>query len=160
MGFAGKDSFIDIFSKHVPSMNFSSVNNIKKIATTMGWNGEKDEKSRKFLSDLKDLSTEYNDMPFKTMVATINTFKQHTEYEVLYLHVREIPELKRLVDYYRAKTLLVKSNRISPIKSNWADANVNNYEYDYIVYNNGTLEDLEKQALEFIEWLKECDEDK
>jgi len=141
-------------------MNFSSVDNIKKIAITMGWQGGKTEKDRKFLSDLKDLSTEYNDMPFKTMVATINLFKSHTEYEVLFLHIREIPEVKRMIEYCGAKTLLVKSNRVAPIDSNWADANVNQYEYDYTVYNNGSLEDLEKQVLEFIEWLKECDGDR
>ena len=124
----------------------------------MGWNGEKDERARKFLSDLKDLSTEYNDMPFKSMVAMINTFKKHTEYEVLYLHVREGVEIQRLVDYCGAKALLVTSNRVPQINSNWADANVNDYEYDYVVNNDGTLEDLEKQALEFIEWLKECDD--
>lgn len=126
----------------------------------MGWDGGKTEEDRKFLSDLKILWTNYNDTPFKTMVATINTFKKHTEYKVLFLMIREPEEIQRMVDYCKAKTLLIKSNRVSPIKSNMADANVNNYEYDYTVYNNGSLDDLEKQALEFAEWLKGEDEDR
>ena len=36
-------------------MNISSVDKVKEAAKVLaGWNGEKDEKSRKFLSDLKD----------------------------------------------------------------------------------------------------------
>ena len=141
-------------------MNFSSVDNVKKVATTMGWCGGKTEKDRKFLSDLKLLWTGYNDSPFKSMKAMINTFKRHTEYEALFLHIREPNEIQRMVDCCGAKALLVKSNRVESIKSNMADANVNDYEYDYVVNNDGTLEDLEKRALEFIEWLKECDEDR
>ena len=96
-------------------------------------------------------------MPFKLMSFIIEGFLEDPKNEVLYIHSREIPELKRIVEYCNAKTLLIKSNRVLPITSNWADANVNKYEYDYTVYNNGSLEDLEKQAIEFIEWLKECD---
>ena len=54
-GGVGKDEFIkwcreannDIYS-------VSSVDYVKEIARLIGWNGEKDVKGRKFLSDLKD----------------------------------------------------------------------------------------------------------
>jgi hypothetical protein len=141
-------------------MNYSSVDHIKNVAKELGWNGGKSEEDRKFLSDLKDLATEYSDMPFKKMAHRIDIFKQHTKYEVLFLHIREPHEIKRMVDYCNAKTLLIKNSRIAPIISNHADANVIDYEYNYVVYNNGSLDDLEKQAVEFIEWLKECDEDR
>ena len=43
----------------------STITPITEIARNVGWNGTKDLKSRKFLSDLKDLLTEWNDYPFK-----------------------------------------------------------------------------------------------
>ena len=41
--------------------------------------------------------------------------------------------------------------RVDEIKSNHADANVENYEYDYIIENDGTLEQLDKMAYLFSE---------
>ena len=40
----------------------STVDFVKDIAKQCGWDGTKDLKNRKFLSDLKDLLTEWNDV--------------------------------------------------------------------------------------------------
>ena len=40
--------------------NISSITPIKDLAKLCGWGGEKNEKSRKFLSDLKQLLIDYN----------------------------------------------------------------------------------------------------
>ena len=50
----GKDTFVQFCAEYAPIMNISSVDKVKEAAKVLaGWNGEKDEKSRKFLSDLK-----------------------------------------------------------------------------------------------------------
>ena len=41
----------------------STIEGVKSIAKQFGWNGEKELKDRKMLSDLKDLLTRYNDYP-------------------------------------------------------------------------------------------------
>ena len=57
-GGVGKDTFVQFCNEYTPIMNISSVDKVKEAAKVLaGWNGEKDEKSRKFLSDLKELNT-------------------------------------------------------------------------------------------------------
>ena len=62
-GGVGKDTLCEFAMKHFKVMNISSITPIKELAALAGWDGKKDDKSRKFLSDLKQLSVEYNDYP-------------------------------------------------------------------------------------------------
>ena len=65
-GGSGKDTFVQYCSKYAKVINISSVDKVKEAATILvGWKGEKDEKSRKLLVDLKKLSIDYNDAPLK-----------------------------------------------------------------------------------------------
>lgn len=66
-GGSGKDTFVQFCSKYNKVMNFSSIDKVKEIARLIGWDGKKTEKDRKFLSDLKKLTTEYNDMAFNSI---------------------------------------------------------------------------------------------
>ncbi len=50
-------------AKNYKTVNVSAITPIKEIASNYGWNGEKDAKSRKFLSDLKRAFADYNDLP-------------------------------------------------------------------------------------------------
>lgn len=156
----GKDEFVNqirtIFSldPYFPEIyNYSSVDWIKEVATMMGWNGKKDEKSRKFLSDLKDLSTQYNDMPLKKMSEVVEMFKEHHSLKILFLHIREPEEIEKAKKEFDAKTLLIKSNRVRHVVSNHADGEVFEYSYDYTINNDGTLDDLWNEACKFVNWL-------
>ena len=63
-GGCGKDSLIDGLKDHGWwPFNLSSVDLVKDAGKVLGWNGGKSDKDRKFLHDLKTLSTEYNDGP-------------------------------------------------------------------------------------------------
>ncbi len=63
-GGCGKDSLIDgIVSHDWWEYTLSSVDKVKEAAMVLGWDGGKDDKDRKFLHDIKNLSTEYNDGP-------------------------------------------------------------------------------------------------
>jgi len=68
----------------------------------------------------------------------------------MFIHIREIAEIEKIKDVINAKTLLVKNPKVKLILSNESDANVNNYTYDYVLLNNGTLEDLQKKAKDFV----------
>ena len=69
----------------------------------------------------------------------------------MFIHIREINEIEKIKNLIGAKTLLIKNPKVKLILSNESDANVNNYTYDYILLNNGTLEDLRKKAKDFVE---------
>ena len=71
-GGAGKDTFIKYCREANHEIySFSTVDYVKDIATLIGWNGKKDMRGRRFLSDLKDALSEYNDTPFKRCVEEI-----------------------------------------------------------------------------------------
>lgn len=147
----GKDTFVSLCNELVPVLNHSSIDKVKEIAREIGWNGIKDEKSRKFLSDLKLLTTMFNDMPFKDLVSTVDSFKQKDlQNKALFLHIREPEEIERAKVAFGAKTVLVMRDSIKQVTSNMADANVYNYAYDFTIYNNGTLDDLRKEAKGFL----------
>lgn len=163
-GGVGKDSFIDmvsfaesrILNKHIKIGNYSSVSKVKEIAKIIGWTDAKTEKDRKFLSDLKLLTTEYNNMPLNDMKEYADYFmnvSKDDDVRMLFLHIREPEEIAKAVDEfkeYNVKTILVKRDSIKHITSNMADENVYNYDYDIVINNNGTIENLKEKAKCFL----------
>ena len=113
MGGSGKDTFVELCLKHSKILNISSVDVVKNAAKVLvGWNGEKDEKSRKLLVDLKRLSIDYNDSPTKYIIAKYKEF-QNSNLEILFIHIREIDEIIKIKKLIGAKTLLLTNNRIA-----------------------------------------------
>lgn len=150
VGGCGKDTFAFYMKANISTMKYSSIDEIKKAATHCGWHGGKTEKDRKFLSDLKLLATEYSDAPFNAMKRTVDLFYT-LPYSVLLIDIREPEEIDRAKKEFGAKTILIRNDRVAPIESNMADANVENYDYDFVIENNGTLEDLRKTVCKFID---------
>lgn len=157
-GGVGKDTFVNLIQINFESkymylvMNFSSVDKVKKVAKLIGWDGKsKTEKDRKFLSDLKLLCTEYNDMPFNSMCEIVEEFDKSKFRQMLFLHIREPEEVERAKKTFNAKTILIKRDSVEHITSNMSDKYIYNYTYDIVINNNGTKEELEKKAIEFIE---------
>ena len=154
---SGKDTFVDLvilaaqpYDEVSNVVNFSSVDIIKELAKMIGWDGSKNEKDRKFLSDLKSLCKDYNDLPFKTIIHTVSEFYKSSDKQFLFIHIREPEEIKRAKIAFDAKTILVKRPNVSPVESNTSDKDVYNYEYDIIINNNGSIEDLSYLVPAFI----------
>jgi dephospho-CoA kinase len=148
---SGKDTFVSMVGAIVPTVNYSSVSKIKDAAKLLGWDGEKDDKSRKFLSDLKRLSARYNNFPFKCMVKKIIDFFDDDIHEFLFLHIREPEEIERIVRLFKIQTVLVKNDNVKQVTSNRSDAEVYEYDYDIIINNSGDLASLNKTAEKFCE---------
>lgn len=152
-GGVGKDTLCEFAEKHFKVMNISSITPIKEIAKMCGWNGEKTDKARKFLSDLKALSIEYNDFP------TLWAKEKYSEFlasdnEIMFVHIREGEEIAKFVKATggKAKTLLVRGGE-RMTKSNYGNASddgVENYPYDYYFLNDKTLEEAENSFIEFL----------
>lgn len=150
-GGVGKDTFVDLVTiiSGYKAKQFSSVEKVKDIARQIGWNGQKDEKSRKFLSDLKILCSDFCDMSFKSMMDANAHFQKEKQYEMIFFHIREPEEIARAVRAFGAKTILIKRSSVPHIISNMADGGVYNYNYDITVHNDGDIQDLKSKAEKF-----------
>ena len=155
---AGKDTFVEAVKTVTCDdvINYSSIDKVKSIAKMCGWNGTKDDKSRKFLSDLKVLCDEFNDMTFNDMSEAVSRFKNDTTNlnAIMFIHIREPYNIKRAVEAFNAKTLLIRRpENDDSLCSNKSDADVFNYNYDCTVYNDGRIENLCNAANKFLIWL-------
>ena len=156
---SGKDTFVSFCQKHLLLCgNFSTVDFVKEVASMCGWDGTKSAKNRKFLSDLKDLLIEWNDVPYKKIEKAIILYEKNAlSYDfssddvLCFIHCREPKEIQKFVDKMDAKTLLIRRPAIeNEYQSNHSDAEVFNYNYDYTIYNDGTLKELEQKAIGFL----------
>lgn len=148
-GGVGKDTFVSFVADNFSTMNVSSVDKVKEIARIIGWNGAKTERDRKFLSDLKLLCTDYCDMPLNSMKEKFKEFNNDEHYNFLFLHIREPEEIEKAKVAFNAKTILIKNDSVKHITSNMADENVYNYDYDVVINNNGSLEELMNKSFCF-----------
>jgi len=136
----------------------STVDKVKSLAFRAGWDGKKTPEARKLLSDLKKLFVEFNDMPFNDIKSHIAYFQSDLERygvendKALFLvDSREPEEIQRFKDELGAITVFVqRAEHENEVESNDSDANVDNFEYDYVIENDGTIADLHERAREFV----------
>ena len=151
-GGVGKDTLCDFAGELYYTVNVSSITPIKEIAEKYGYNGIKDEKSRKFLSDLKHAFTEFNDLPFKYLISEYNKFV-HDNNNIMFVHIREPEEIARFKDYVSKPCVTLLVRRPNSSKAPWgnnSDANVENYEYDYYYDNNKSIAEVRVDFKDFI----------
>lgn len=149
-GGSGKDTFCELVNQIINTKTYSSVDIIKSYALLVGWNGIKDEKGRRLLSDLKNALTLYNDELFKYLERCVKQYNENNKFHMCFLHIREPQEIERAKKRFNAGTVLIKRPTIKQITSNSADAGVYDYNYDYVINNDGTLDDLKFKAEDFV----------
>lgn len=151
-GGVGKDTICDIVANHYKVMNISAIDPIKKIARENGWDGEKNEKSRKLLANLKQFFIEFNDLPLRHLLTECDKFMKGDD-EILFVHIREPEEIKKfeLSCPITCMTLLIRRNISKTKWDNPADDNVENYEYDFYYDNDLSLDEVEDDFMKFFE---------
>jgi len=160
-GGVGKDEFVKIINNSNKFIDYrlsirkrSTVDKVKLAAENLYWDGTKSETNRDFLSKLKLLSVAYLDHSFRYISNEINEFltTKCNSYgnSILFVDSREPDELARFKDNFDCITVLITSNRVKHITTNMADANVYDFNYDYLIENNGSLQDLEDSASTFL----------
>ena len=133
----------------------STVDFVKDIAKQCGWNGTKDLKNRKFLSDLKDLLTEWDDVPFKKIEQKIKLLEIWHENWIMFVDCREPAEIQKFKDKLNALTVLIRREQVENEEtSNHADAEVFNFDYDLTIWNNSDKIDLANKVVDFMKELK------
>lgn len=153
-GGVGKDTLCNFAAKSFKTVNVSAITPIKNIAREHGWNGEKDAKSRKFLSDLKCAFVEYNNLPTSYLYEQYKAFMTG-DAEVFFAHIREgseIDKLKHLIGN-NCITLLVERHTGNTKWGNASDDEVKNYKYDYVFDNNKSLHEAEQEFNRFLKRL-------
>lgn len=152
-GGVGKDTLCKIAAEKYNVSVISSITPIKNIARQFGWNGEKDEKSRRFLSELKRVFIEYNNLPNNYLVDEYKKFLKD-ENIILFVHIREnnqIDLFKKSIDG-KCVTLLVRRKQKGMLEyGNYSDDFVEDYQYDYYYDNSVSLEETRKNFIELID---------
>lgn len=158
---SGKDEFVKIFAENLKLYedkssyisNLSTIDPVKSIFKQMGWNGEKDDKSRKVLSQIKKIWTDYNDGIFKQMCDNIDfRFRMNgVDINIVFIHCREPKEIRKFKKKYGelCETILITRDSVE-IPNNTSDQSVFNMEYDNYIENNGTLDEYHKTIENFI----------
>ena len=156
---SGKDTFVNFCLEELGAFGklISTVDFVKEIAIKCGWDRTKTPKNRKFLSDLKDLLTNWGDVPYKKTLQEIDMFKFDLDYwdvsdkGIVFIMCREPKEIERFERELNAKSVLIRRASVEfEQQSNHADSEVLNHKYDYIIENNGTVDELKEKAKEFL----------
>ena len=154
---AGKDQFVEFCKENLPQdccCAYSSIDYVKEVARGLGWDGEKTPKNRRFLSDLKDALTRWNDIPMCKMADEMRRFQNETptpEDSFFFVMIREPEEIEKAAKAFNAISVIVQRDAAEGDQSNHADENVFNYNYDYVISNNSTLDELRNTATTFID---------
>lgn len=157
---SGKDTFVSRVVEILGEercYNYSTIDFVKYLAIIAGWKGSKTPKDRKFLSDLKRVLTDWDDLPYKItekeIESTATAFLEngHFNDSVMFIHCREPEEIERLATNFMAHTLIVRRAAAEEVKQiNKSDNEVYNYSYEYVIENNGALEELTESAKTYI----------
>ena len=166
IGGSGKDTFVEKCQEILQKaccLNISTVDFVKEVATYCGWDGTKTPENRKFLSDLKRVLTEWNEVPLKKICQEVQAWQSiwigsgNYHKAVVFIHCREPKEIDKLVyqfHQYDPVTLLIRREAAESVEQiNDSDNSVLNYSYNYVVRNEGTLDDLKESARVF---LRDC----
>lgn len=156
----GKDTFVKFCLDELGAWGeqCSTVDFVKKIATECGWDGTKTPENRKFLSDLKDLLTNWGDVPYQQVMRAKEIWEfSFTQFDIktddcfFFVYCREPQEIQKFVDRVGAETILIRRESVeNQEQSNHADAEVFNFNYDCVIENNGDLKELKDKAKKFL----------
>lgn len=173
---SGKDTFVEYARQYCDRnecawvRNISSVDPIKEVFTqNFGYSEDnKTDIARKALAAVKEMWVDNCNGSVAYMYRQIMCMHNGIEYandmQIIFLHIREPKEIKEMMDMFSGMepigigitTVLVA--RYMPNKPVCdADMNVAEYEYHHLIKNDGSLEDLQNTAVEFIEYLLEVD---
>lgn len=149
----GKDTICQLAARYWRVKTISSITPIQTVAQAAGWDGVKTREARRFLAELKHACTVFNDLPLRYCLAQWETFQQSND-QILFVHIREPQEIARFCAAVpgHCSTLLVHRPALEQkqgLLGNEADDHVNEFSYDYIFWNDGTLDELPAKVERF-----------
>ena len=164
-GGSGKDTIVNILKDYYIIKNVSSIDPIREMASMVGYDiADKSPKSRKFLSDLKRIVTEYNNYPNRYMVNHYLDFYDDDMLQILFFHIREPENIawvkEAIISKHREEytseplkvyTMLIKAPWNNNTYGNHSDDDVEKYNYDFIYMNDKPLDELRVDFMKFFD---------
>lgn len=150
---SGKDTFVEYLKEcGVKTFHYSYVSFTKAmLAYWLPDIGTKTIKMRKLLCDVNKALEEYDDIPFKDCLEIAEWFMDDEVCSCLVIDCREPAKIERLKQALGAETIFIKSDK-TVTANNTADiAVLESYEYNYVIDNTGTLDDLESNTKIFVD---------
>lgn len=155
-GGSGKDYLIQVLQSEskLYVKNESVIDPVKNMMYKYGsWDGIKDEKGRKLLSDVKKALDEYSDFTSNYIIDKFNLFIKG-DYDVLFIHCGNLKQINTLKELFtphcRVYTLFVESSTGGCIddprydENDEFDKNRDKSQYDLYFYNSYELYEPEK----------------
>lgn len=154
-GGVGKDTLCEAAGRFWRVQNVSSITPICAVARAAGWDGVKTPASRRFLSQLKEVCTAFNDLPLRYCIGQYEAFL-HSENDILFVHIREPEQIERFRQAAgaRCKAILVTRPALEQARGplgNRSDDRVAEYAYDGTFVNDGTLAELPEKVHRFLQ---------
>ena len=142
----GKDTFIDKLRDELRDyeyLNISSIDVVKNMLRKNEiWDGQKDEKGRQLLAEVKAAINKYSDFINTDIVMRVGRWRPRTMMNsIAFIHVREPEQIEILShrlesafgEFSMVGTILIKRSSAEATANNDADMNVENYKYDIVL---------------------------
>lgn len=159
---SGKDTFVEMVRKNYKELNptsqivnISTIDYLKDLfKEKFEWNGQKTPEVRMALAVIHGALTHWNDIPF---VLTSKKIKEENDKgNIVFVHCREPENIFKYSCSFQAPAIFINNLEVEyivkhcPDQYSEADKDVKNYDYNVIIDNNGTFDDLENNAKQFI----------
>ncbi len=164
---AGKDTFIEMVTaaleqKRIPVAAFSSIDPVRNMLERVGFDlSGKSQSDRRLLSLVGEAVEQHSSWRTRCCADEVSEFHvRNSGLGVIFLHIREsavIESVRALCDLQLNRVTFTKvflgGIRSEKFTSNKSDAAVEHMEYDKILFNNDTLDDLRVKAKLFADGL-------
>lgn len=155
---SGKGTVVEFIEKqfNIHAVSYSSIDYVKDVAVEkFGWDGVKDTKGRNLLAGIKQLMIGYNDMPTKKVVLYMDEALIYSQ-DLFVVDIREPDEIEKLVEHCTQIEVCCITCRINNKRAETltkekglsltGDRLYGQYDYNLDIYNDGSLEELEKEV--------------
>ena len=153
---SGKDTAAEVIIKNYNGLPFAFADDVKNIAYKyFGWYGEKDELGRKLLQDIGTTGRNYNrDIWADKVVTKIQwwTWQSSDNHLAVVTDTRYPNEIQRIKhEFSDVVTIRITRDSVEKLKHPSETALDQWTDWDYLVENNGSLEEFQKKILEIME---------
>lgn len=147
---SGKTTFANIVGNQSSALIYSSIDYVKEVYKRyFDWDEEKTDASRKFLSNMKEFLINESDLLEEDLKQKYAEFG-YSDARILIIDIREISEIKKYKKLFNAKTVFIRNSKVPILDTNKSDAQVENYDYDYTIDNDGTMQSFRAKVTEFL----------
>jgi hypothetical protein len=153
---SGKDEFVKFCmdnARGCVKQLWTSTPAKKAFIYMLGWDGKKTPEVRKGMAEVMEIANTLFDTSFKHIEKELELIAETAPNSLVFIHVREPQNIERYVKAFAAGSVFIAREEHAEI-TNPSDANVEDYQYDYVVNNRGTLNDLRNRAYDFMDMLR------